>query len=205
MSQDPWSDVPDEQLMIRISGGDAAALSALFGRRHADVYRVAMLMTGSAAAAEDVTQDVFLAVMRDAARFEPGRATVAAWLCGIARNHARRRLHRDLRMVPFPEESEPIGPESAAAADPLRDLARAQQIESLRRAVLTLPLKYREVVVLCDLQDLSYADAATALACSIGTVRSRLHRGRALLYAKLRANEDRPAAHGKKKIAGCLA
>jgi RNA polymerase sigma-70 factor, ECF subfamily len=205
MSQDPLSDVPDDQLMIRISGGDAAALSALFGRRHVDVYRVAMLMTGSAPAAEDVTQDVFLAVMRDASRFEPGRATVTAWLCGIARNHARRRLHRDLRMVPFPEDVEPVGPESVVDADPLRDLARAQQIESLRRAVLTLPLKYREVVVLCDLQDLSYADAATALECSIGTVRSRLHRGRALLYAKLRVNEDRPADRGKKKIAGCLA
>lgn len=205
MSQDPLSDVPDDQLMTRISGGDAAALSALFGRRQVDVYRVAMLMTGSAAAAEDVTQDVFLAVMRDASRFEPGRATVTAWLCGIARNHARRRLHRDLRMVPFPEEAEPIGPEPVAPADPLRDLDRAQQIEALRRAVVTLPLKYREVVVLCDLQDLSYADAATALACSIGTVRSRLHRGRALLSAKLRANEDRRAAHGKKRIAGCLA
>src|SRR4051794_16138068 len=148
MSQDPLCDVSDDQLMIRISEGDAAALSALFGRRHGDVYRVAMLMTGSATTAEDVTQDVFLAVMRDAARFESGRATVTAWLCGIARNHARRRLHRDLRMVPFPEESEPSGPEAVAHADPLRDLTTAQQIESLRRAVLTLPLKYREAVVL---------------------------------------------------------
>src|SRR4051812_50173874 len=127
MSQDPFSDVPDDQLMIRISGGDAAALSALFGRRHVDVYRVAMLMTGSAAAAEDVTQDVFLAVMRDAARFEPGRATGTAWLCGIAPNPARRRLHRDLRMVPFPEESEPLGSEAAGGPEPPPGFGRAHQ------------------------------------------------------------------------------
>src|SRR3954463_1496808 len=107
MSQDLLSDVPDEQLMIRISGGDAAALSALFGRRHVDVYRVAMLMTGSRAAAEDVTQDVFLAVMRDASRFEAGRAPVTAWLCGIARNHARRRMDRDRRILPLPGGEKP--------------------------------------------------------------------------------------------------
>jgi len=100
---------------------------------------------------------------------------------------------------------EAVLPELAVDDDPLVDLTHREGLDALRRAVLALPRRYREVVVLCDLQDLSYADAATALACSIGTVRSRLHRGRALLYAKLRANEDRPAAHGKKKIAGCLA
>jgi RNA polymerase sigma-70 factor, ECF subfamily len=205
MSQDPLSDVSDDQLMIRISRGDAAALSTLFGRRHGDVYRVAMLMTGSAAAAEDVTQDVFLVVMHDASRFEPGRATVVAWLCGIARNHARRCLQRDFRMVPLPEHEEPPTADRVVRADPLRDLSQAQQVASLRRAVLTLPMKYREVVVLCDLQSLSYADTAAALACSVGTVRSRLHRGRALLAAKMRAYEDCPASRGRKKIARCLA
>src|SRR5689334_19734515 len=98
MSDDPVSDrVTDDELVARIVASDAVALSALFRRRQADVYRVAMLMTGSPAAAEDVTQDVFLAVMNDARRFESGRATVVAWLCGIARNHARRRLQRDSR------------------------------------------------------------------------------------------------------------
>ena len=77
MSHDPLSeDVTDEQLLARIVARDAAALSSLFRRHQAGVYRVAMLMTGSIAAAEDVTQDVFLAVMHDAARFESGRATV---------------------------------------------------------------------------------------------------------------------------------
>jgi RNA polymerase sigma-70 factor (ECF subfamily) len=163
-----------------------------------------MLMTGSPAAAEDVTQDVFLAVMDDAARFDPGRAAATAWLCGIARNHARRRLDRDRRLVPMPDQREPFVRDAAVDGDPIHALSSEEQIAALRRAVLRLPVRYREVVVLCDLQDLSYADAAIALACSIGTVRSRLHRGRALLAAKMRAAEAGPGTTAK-RISRCLA
>ena len=73
----------DDELLAAVSRGDAAAFGALFRRRNGDVYRFALHMTGSPAAADDITQDVFLTVMRDAVRFEPGRATVIAWLCGI--------------------------------------------------------------------------------------------------------------------------
>ena len=69
--------------------------------------------------------------------------------------------------------------------DPAADLTRAEGIDRVRKAVLTLPVRYREVVVLCDLQELSYAETADALGCAVGTVRSRLHRARALLAAKL--------------------
>jgi RNA polymerase sigma-70 factor (ECF subfamily) len=205
MSQDPLPDgVTDEQLVARIAVRDAAALSTLFRRRQGDVYRVAMLMTGSVAVAEDVTQDVFLAVMRDAGRFESGRASVSAWLCGIARNHARRRLDRDRRMVPLPE-TEMATPTVMVHPDPVGDLSTAEDIDALRRAVLSLPIRYREVVVLCDLQDLSYTDAAAALECAVGTVRSRLHRGRALLEAKMRAGRTHHGLTEAKKIARCLA
>jgi RNA polymerase sigma-70 factor, ECF subfamily len=204
MSQDRLpDDVTDEQLLARIGARDAAALSTLFRRRQADVYRVALLMTGSTTAAEDVTQEVFLAVMRDPARFESGRATVAAWLCGIARNHARRKLDRDRRTVQL---SEPELAEAVAVVhpDPVRDLSNAEEIDALRRAVLSLPVRYREVVVLCDLQNLSYLDASAALECAVGTVRSRLHRARALLEAKMRARltNREPAA---KRGTRCLA
>ena len=206
MSGEPLADgATDEQLLARIAARDATALSVLFRRRQSDVYRVAMLMTGSAAAAEDVTQDVFLAVMHDASQFESGRASVRAWLCGIARNHARRRLERDRRMRPLPDQSEPLPAEAVIQADPLREISNAEQIERLRRAVLTLPVRYREAVVLCDLQELSYADAATALECSIGTVRSRLHRGRQLLTAKMHAHDGAAAVAAAKRISRCLA
>jgi RNA polymerase sigma-70 factor (ECF subfamily) len=73
--------------------------------------------------------------------------------------------------------------------DPVGELAQAERLDALRIAVASLPIRYREAVVLCDLQEMSYADAAAVIGCAIGTVRSRLHRGRALLTAKMQAAE----------------
>jgi RNA polymerase sigma-70 factor (ECF subfamily) len=89
---------------------------------------------------------------------------------------------------------------------PLDDLARAETVELVRKAVLSLPAKYREVVVLCELQDVSYVEAAEILGCAIGTVRSRLHRARALLLAKLGPAEqvENPAS-ATLKSARCFA
>jgi RNA polymerase sigma-70 factor (ECF subfamily) len=205
MNPEPVADsVPDDNLLERIAAGDAAAFTMLFRRRQADVYRVALLITGGRAAAEDVTQDVFLDVMRDAARYERGRSTVTAWLCGIARNHSRRRLERDGRLVALPDEHEVDGA-GVVRTDPADALANAQQVDALRRAVLSLPLRYREVVVLCDLEELSYRDAALSLDCAVGTVRSRLHRARALLAAKMRIRRAPSGAAGAKSITRCLA
>jgi RNA polymerase sigma-70 factor (ECF subfamily) len=207
MSNEPLPDgVSDDELLARVAEGDALAFTTLFRRRQADVYRVAMLMTGSRATAEDVTQDVFLAMMHDARRFESGRASVAAWLCGIARNHALRRLDRERRTVQLPEHLELTGPSTVVQPDPLGELSSAEEIGALRRAVLSLPVRYREVVVLCDLQNLSYVDAAEALECAVGTVRSRLHRARALLEAKMRARQHtNDAQSGAKNITRCPA
>lgn len=196
--------LPDEELLKRVADGDAAALTTLFRRRQQGVYRFALHLTGSAAAADDVTQDVFVAVIKDATRFEAGRATVAAWLCGIARNYVRRRLEADRGVAALDDESfEAALP--AVHPDPLEDLTQAERIESLHRAVLNLPLRYREVIVLCDLQEMPYADAADALGCAIGTVRSRLHRGRALLTAKMQAEQKRTTASGARAITRCIA
>jgi len=201
MTVEPPDGALDEALMSRIAAGDQDAFTELFRRRRNEVYRVALFMTGGAAVAEDIAQDVFLAVMRDAGRYEAGRSTVTAWLCGIARNHARRRLAQDGRIVRLADGDEPCHREPAVQRDLVAEIAAAQHVEALRRAILKLPVRYREVVVLCDLQELSYADAATALDCAVGTVRSRLHRARALLTAKMRdANGVR-----RSMIKGCLA
>lgn len=201
---------PDEQLLQRIAAGQIDALGVLFRRRQQNIYRFALHLTGSPSLADDVTQDVFVMVIRDAARFEPGRARVPAWLCGIARNFVRRRLAGDRNSLPIEavEANEALeGTCPAVGSDPLADLTTAEAIESLRRAVLKLPLWYREAVVLCDLQELSYADAAAALDCPIGTVRSRLNRGRALLAARMQAEQrqnERPLP-GRARVTGCLA
>src|SRR4051812_45960515 len=93
----------DEELIVPTAGGDREAFAELYRRRRPDVYRFAAHMTGDRAAAEDVTQDVFLAVIRQARRYDAGRAAVVSWLLGIARNHARRRLSRERALGPLPE------------------------------------------------------------------------------------------------------
>lgn len=181
--------VLDDELLQRVAAGDGDAFAALYRRRRPDIYRFTLHMTGDGSVAEDVVQDVFVAVMRDAGRFEPGRATVAAWLCGIARNQLRQRFARDRRLEPLAQEEDSLDAPSVAPVV-LADLLQAERIEALRRAVLSLPLRYREAVVLCDLQELPYAEAAEALSCAVGTVRSRLHRARALLAQKMAAVEE---------------
>ena len=92
--------------------------------------------------------------------------------------------------VPLESEADEVAPrELSVIDDPLAGLTQDEAIGALRRAVQALPRRYREVVMLCDLEEMDYAEAAVVLGCPIGTVRSRLHRARALLLEKL--NQDR--------------
>jgi len=143
-------------------------------------------MSGSHPIAEEVTQESFLALLREPQRFDPTRGPVLAYLFGIARNQVRRALERDRRLQPLSGEQtmDDLPAPSAFEADAERS-DRTERIERVRRAVLSLPTPYREVLVLCDLQQKSYAQAAGHLDCPVGTVRSRLNRARALVMAKL--------------------
>jgi RNA polymerase sigma-70 factor (ECF subfamily) len=179
----------DEDLIAQIRCGDRDAFARLYRRCRPDVYRFALHMCGSRALADDVVQDVFVAVIEDASRYQPGRSGVLPWLLGIARNHVRRwRSQR--RLLPLPDEETRAARALAVETDPVVELTRQRHTAALRRALLELPVRCREVVVLCDLQELSYIDAAAALGCAIGTVRSRLHRGRALLARRLCERTD---------------
>jgi RNA polymerase sigma-70 factor (ECF subfamily) len=173
-----------DELVARIASGDRDAFARLYRECRPDVYRFALHMCGSPALAEDVVQDVFLSVIECASRYEPGRSGVKPWLLGIASNHVRR-WRQARRFEPLPEEGTSDGRKISAETDPVADLTRRQHEAALGRAILELPVRYREVVVLCDLQELSYETAANGLGCAIGTVRSRLHRGRALLARAL--------------------
>ena len=196
----PSRDESDEDLLAAAARGDVQAFSALFRRRQGTIYRFALHMTGASALADDVTQEVFMRVIRDAGRFESGRSTVVAWLCGIARNCARQRLDQDRLFQPLEEEDEAgLASGAVADADVLGNLTRAEGIERVRRAVLSLPVRYREAVVLCDLEEMTYAEAAEALDCAVGTVRSRLHRGRRLLVKKL-AKDAQPSRLNLRRV-----
>jgi RNA polymerase sigma-70 factor (ECF subfamily) len=170
----------ERALVRRMIDGDEDAFTALYRQRQGGVYRFALQMTGSVSVAEDVTQEVFLALIENGQRFDPARGTLASFLYGIARNLVLRRLEKD-RATDSDEAME----EFAGGVDLLEDLTQRETVDRVRRAVLSLPALYREAVVLCDLQDVSYRDAAAALDCPVGTVRSRLNRGRAMLAEKL--------------------
>lgn len=170
----------DEDLLAAACDGDQSAFTALYRRWQGAVYRFALHLCGDLAVSEDVTQEVFLELLKGGARFDPSRGTLLSFLYGIARHRVLRRIEKA-----WPEDSDALAETLAADEDVLDDLTRRETIEAVRNAVLSLPALYREAVVLCDLESASYEDAAAALDCPVGTVRSRLSRGRAMLAQKL--------------------
>jgi RNA polymerase sigma-70 factor (ECF subfamily) len=194
-------DLSDCELLTLVRGGDPNALATLYQRRQRGIYRFALQMSGSTSIAEDITQEVFLVLIHDNSNFDETRGSLNSFLLGVARNHVLRRLQRERFYSPLEANDsgvgDPLMPPALITNDgPLDELSRTETITSVRKAVLALPERYREVVVLCDLQELSYAETAAVLGCAVGTVRSRLHRARTLLINKLRpaAKEESTSA-----------
>jgi RNA polymerase sigma-70 factor, ECF subfamily len=202
------TDPSDAELLQLMLTGEEEALAALYRRRQGSIYRFALQMCGSQALAEDVTQEVFMVLLRDGQTFDPTRGSLNAFLVGVARNLLLRRLQRERFYVPIDENSDDEGTTQESlltTTGPLEDLSRLETINSVRMAVLALPERYREVVVLCDLQEMSYLEAAEVLSCAVGTVRSRLHRARALLIEKMRPAPEEQSASTTAKSARCFA
>jgi RNA polymerase sigma-70 factor (ECF subfamily) len=174
----------DDDLLRRLRAGDEEAFATLYRRRQGNVFRFALRMTGRPAVAEDVTQEVFMVLMHEARGYDPERGSLLPYLLGIARKKVLRHLGRDTALA----HGDGSVPEQTAPDDPFGELSRAEVVTVVRQAVLELPTPFRETVVLCDLEGLGYAEAARALDCPIGTVRSRLHRGRRELLQTLRGS-----------------
>ena len=197
MSKDPMADAApetDDELLLRLHSGDEQAFVTLYRRRQPAIYRFAVNMTGSTAVAEDITQDVFMTLIRGDCGYDPGLGTLSGYLFGIARKLALRNRERGRSDVPLEAADDSHSVEPSVNGNQLLDLTRKEGIEALRRAVQALPRRYREVVALCDLEEVDYADAAFILECPVGTVRSRLHRARALLLEKMSQGHHRPLA-----------
>jgi RNA polymerase sigma-70 factor (ECF subfamily) len=178
----------DQELLRQLAKGNEAAFRALYERYQGPIFRFALHMSGNSATAEEVTQEVFMLLIGNPKRYQPEKGAVSGYMFGMARNLTRRsiqRRHLDVPIGDYDENGAGSCPALASNLDVLGELSQSELLEMLRKAVLSLPEPYREAVVLCDLEELSYDRAAEVLECSEGTVASRLHRGRAILKAKL--------------------
>jgi len=142
-------------------------------------------MSGQVATAEEIVQDVFLSLLSAASGFVAANGSLQGYLIGTARNMVRTRLREERKFVSV----EP----ATLVGEMIDALSREEELRDLRAAILSLPPNYREVVVLCDLEGMDYAQVAGNLQCPVGTVRSRLHRARAILAVKMQKRVGCPA------------
>ena len=168
----------DAQLMERFRQGDREAFAELYRVHHAAVFRFAFYLTNDRDAAGEITQETFIWLIHHPGRFDASRGELAAFLAGVCRKMARRRERSVRRWLSFDNAPQHDGRDSGCSAE------RAIDANALKRAITMLPMRYREAVVLCDLEDKSYEEAAAQVGCKVGTIRSRLHRGRELLSRK---------------------
>jgi RNA polymerase sigma-70 factor (ECF subfamily) len=191
----------DDELLRLVHNGDEDAFVFLYRRFHAGIYRFVLQMCGSPALADDVTQEVFLVLIRGTESFDPARGSLNAFLYGVARNQILYRLRRERFYVPLEADAPVLG---YSTSKPLEELTRTEMVNSVRRAILSLPERYREVVILCELEELSYMESAQILGCAVATVRSRLHRARSLLLEKMQPQKKENIA-AEVKTARCFA
>jgi RNA polymerase sigma-70 factor (ECF subfamily) len=185
VNQKIHDDLRDGEL-LRLSGeGDEQAFMTLYRRHQGNIFRYVLHMSGRRETAEEVTQEVFLALLSEPALYVEERGALQAYLIGVARNKVRRALSQSRPLDLLSEEPSELSI--------FEGLCKERDLAALRLAILSLPPNYREVVVLCDLEEMDYAEVARQLGCALGTVRSRLHRARAILGARLRKKETCPA------------
>ena len=188
----------DTELLRQVHAGQADAFTALYRRHQGPLYRYALLRCGSGDAAADIVQEAFMGLLTGRLGYDPLRGQLQHFLFGVARNlalklDAARQRHPQLP-APAEDDSElELELDTASeAAGPLARLLGNEAAEEVRRALSLLPPHYRDPVILYELHDLSYQEIATVCQVDIGTVRSRLARGRAALAKRLQALQ--PAA-----------
>jgi RNA polymerase sigma-70 factor, ECF subfamily len=193
----------DADIAARLRQRDEQAFLDVYDRHGRTVYRFLVHMTGSAALAEELTQGVFVEILGAMCggtmkRFDPAKGTLEGYLLGIARNLARGELRRNHRLVSL--DDTPWSPDGrrqletfaqdGRAQDLLAQVVAQSELRALYRAILELPVHYREAIVICGLAEKSYQEAAALLGVPEGTIASRMNRARGLLAAKLRKSQS---------------
>ena len=152
----------DSDCMARLAAGDSRAVHALYQRHGRALLRFSAAMCRSRQAAEDMVHDTFVALMRERISFDPAQGSVFGYLCGVLRHRVSRHFRQQRRWVALnlDDDSHSHATESGSPAD---EIARSEITAAFRRAMLELPLPHREVIALCDLEELPYATVAGIL------------------------------------------
>jgi RNA polymerase sigma-70 factor (ECF subfamily) len=182
-------DIADSELLRQARNGSASAFTALYRRHQGPLYRYALLRCGSPDTAADIVQEAFMGLFTGRLKYDPLRGQLQHFLFGVARLLV-------LKLEPTPwrslsgETQEDEDAELELPGDdggPLERVLGNETAEEVRRALSLLPPHYRDVVILYEMHDLSYQEIASVCQVDIGTVRSRLSRGRAALAKRLAA------------------
>jgi RNA polymerase sigma-70 factor (ECF subfamily) len=184
----------EAEFIENLKSGDAAAFDTLVLRYTSDIYALLYRLTEDAEEASDLTQETFLQTFKAIKNFR-GEADLKTWLYRIAINESRNRFRwwKRRRREKTDSLDAPIGESqtllsetiSSDSANPEDAILRREREKVLTKALRDLPIIFREAVVLCDIEGLSYEEVAVALEINIGTVKSRIARGREELRKKL--------------------
>ncbi|MFZ6722945.1 RNA polymerase sigma factor [Undibacterium sp. Ji49W] len=191
----------DSSLLRQMRDGDVAAFQRLYQRHQGPIYRYALMRCGQSALAADVVQDVFMGLLTRSYRYDAGLGNLQNFLFGVARNlllkqDQTQRRHQQLPGKGHGDENEEEVLISEAA-EPTDAIFSQQLTEHVRQAVAVLRPHYRDVIILYELQELSYAEIAVICGIDIGTVRSRLSRARAAILQYSERMGWRPDATAK--------
>jgi len=189
-------DADSNRLMGLVIQGDEAAFVSFYRNTQGKVFRYALQMSGCRNCAEEAVQEVYMTLIRKPEMFDEERGSAVSLLYGITRNVVKRLTQQRQNSRTLDEEERLDSKAVEEGETPFSRISRNELVRAVRDAILQLPARYREVLVLCELQELSYSDAASALGCRVGTVRSRLHRGRSLLARKIRQSAPGTFAYG---------
>jgi RNA polymerase sigma-70 factor (ECF subfamily) len=164
-----------DEALLELASRDETAFMMLFARYRDVVFRVAYRLTSSTSAAEDITQECFLGLLKARGRFDPAKGSLRTYLYGAVRNHSRKYHGVRAGEVELDES------ETDEAPEPCRLFLQQEQSQMIQQSISTLPMPQREALILFQYEELPLEEIAAILDIDIGAVKSRLHRARARL------------------------
>ena len=176
----------EHNLIEKAVSGDAAAFNDIYFALRSSIYGFAYRMLRNVGAAEDITQETFIFLLANWHRFDSSRGDLLPFLCGVARNKILRYLQKSSTRNEFGKEDlAEFADLETPAASPLDSLLKAELSEKVEEQIARLPALQREVLILREIEELSYLEIARVTETELGQVKIRLHRARKTLAKEL--------------------